>query len=268
MPSQDDHLQIGEFAELVGLSVAQLRRYDRLQLLTPQGRSASGYRYYSSGQTGAARVIALLRSLDMPIADVRRVLAGLAEPERRARFAAHRERLEARLEEVRLLLDAVDRFTQQEDQTTVHPEPATWLHAIPRLPVSDIDRSVDYYEQSLGLRVAWQTTDRSITAIASGVIELFFLVPWPGSGPVPAQALYVYVDDPDCLCAELEAAGATVIDPVASRPSGMRDFVVLDPDGHRFTLGRGEERLREVADYYGLQPDDMAVDPAWLDPRR
>ena len=27
----------------------------------------------------------------------------------------------------------------------------------------------------------------------------------------------------------------------------MRDFVVTDPDGHRFTLGRGEEKLREVA---------------------
>lgn len=268
MASPEDQLQIGEFAELVGLSVPQLRRYDRLQLLTPQGRSAAGYRYYSSGQTGAARVIALLRSLDMPIAEVRRVLAGLTEPERRALLAAHRERLEARLEEVRLLLDAVDRIMQQEDQTTMLTEPATWLHAIPRLPVSDIGRSVSYYEQALGLRVAWQTTDRHLTAVASGVIELFFLVPWPGPGPVPAQALYVYVDDPDRLCAELQQAGAHVTDPVASRPSGMRDLVVLDPDGHRFTLGRGEERLREVADHYGLEPDEIAVDPAWLDPRR
>jgi hypothetical protein len=43
-------LQIGEFAELVGLSVPQLRRYDRLRLLEPATRSAdSRYRYYSPG---------------------------------------------------------------------------------------------------------------------------------------------------------------------------------------------------------------------------
>ncbi len=50
-----DRLNIGEFAELVGLSVPQLRRYDRLRLLEPAGRSDSGYRYYTRGQTGAAR---------------------------------------------------------------------------------------------------------------------------------------------------------------------------------------------------------------------
>ena len=76
----DDHSgrwQIGQFAELVGLSIPQLRRYDRLRLLEPESREAqSGYRYYTRGQTGAARAIALLRSLDMPIADIRRILAG------------------------------------------------------------------------------------------------------------------------------------------------------------------------------------------------
>ena len=73
---QSGRLRIGEFAELVGLSIPQLRRYDRLQLLKPAARSAeSGYRYYSSGQTGAARVIALLRSMDMPIHEIRRVVS-------------------------------------------------------------------------------------------------------------------------------------------------------------------------------------------------
>jgi hypothetical protein len=79
----------------------------------------------------------------------------------------------------------------------------------------------------------------------------------------------VYVEDPDALCAEYLQAGADVIDPVASRPYGMRDFVVRDPDGHRFTIGRGEETLREIADHYGLGSDDeIAVDPEWLARRK
>lgn len=63
MNSDDGRLTIGAFGELVGLSVPQLRRYDRLDLLTPDGRTDAGYRTYSTGQTGAGRAIALLRSM-------------------------------------------------------------------------------------------------------------------------------------------------------------------------------------------------------------
>lgn len=266
---QGQRWQIGQFAELVGLSIAQLRRYDRLRLLQPDGRDAqSGYRYYTRGQTGAARVIALLRSLDMPIADIRRVLAGTGDAERRRLFRAHRARLEARLDEVRRLLDAVDAMTLEDPMTVDAPiDPTTWLHLMPKLPVTDMDRSIAYYREALGFHLAWRTTDDRLAALASGEIEMLLLVRWTGDSPPPAQSAYVYVEDPDTLSAEYRLAGADIADPVASRPNGMRDFVVRDPDGHRFTLGRGEQRLREVADQYGLTPETIAVDPRWLSPR-
>lgn len=135
---------------------------------------------------------------------------------------------------------------------------------MPHLPVCNIDRSVAYDQEALGFRLAWQTTDGKLSALASGSIELLLLVPWDGDGPPPAQSAYVYVEDPDSLCAEYQQAGATIVDAVASRPYGMRDFVVSDPDGHRFTLGRGEDSLREVADYYGLDSDEIITDPDWL----
>ncbi len=263
---EEDRLLIGEFAELVGLSVPQLRRYDRLRLLEPAGRSAdSGYRYYSRGQTGAARVIALLRSMDMPIADIRRVLAGAGDAERQEILLRHRGRLEARLDEVRRLVEAVDSMTG-EDTPNVDgsTQVSGWLHLMPRIPVSDMDRSIAYYQDALGLRLAWRTADDSLAAMASGDIEVVLLVPWSGASEPPAQSAYVYVEDPDALCAEYQQAGADVVEPVASRAYGMRDFVVRDPDGHRFTLGRGEERMRDVADYFGLAPDEIAVDPDWL----
>lgn len=43
----------------------------------------------------------------------------------------------------------------------------------------------------------------------------------------------------------------------------MRDFVVRDLDGHLFTLGRAEERLREVGAFSGLTAKEIKVD---LDP--
>src|SRR5436190_1446151 len=269
MGGDRDRLQIGEFADLVGLSIPQLRRYDRLRLLEPAGRSDAGYRYYSRGQTGAARVIALLRSMDMPLADVRRILSGAVDEERQQLFRDHRARLEARLDEVRRLLEAVDALTQ-EDATTMNAQTqlSSWLHLMPRLPVRDIERSISYYQEALGFRLAWRTADGHLAALASGEIEVLLLVPWTADSPPPAQSAYVYVEDPDSLCAEYQQAGADVVEPVASRPYGMRDFVVRDLDGHRFTLGRGEETLREVADQYGLTADEIAVDPPWLDRRK
>lgn len=265
MHDERDSLQIGDFAALVGLSIPQLRRYDRMQLLEPEGRSEAGYRRYGTGQTGTARIISLLRSIDVPIADIRRVLGGIADDERQQLFADHRTRLEARLDEVRRLLDAVDSLTKDEPMTTDPPtEVSSWLHVMARIPVSSMQRSIDYYQEALGLRLAWQTSDGHLSAIASGAIEVLLLVPWQGDGAPPSHSAYVYVEDPDSLFEEYQAAGGVVIEPVATRPSGMRDFTACDPDGHRFTLGCGTEALRDVADHYGLDPEEIAVDPAWL----
>lgn len=266
MSDEDDQLHIGAFGELVGLSVPQLRHYDRLDLLVPDGRSESGYRLYSGGQTGAGRAIALLRSMDMPIADIRQLLAGAQEAERQELFRAHRARLEARLDETRQLLDAVDSHTKDNPMTSLDTatDLSAWLHVMPHIPVTDLDRSAQYYEGALGLRVAWRTIDGTLAAVASGDIEMFFLTLWTGDGPPPVRSAYVYVEDPDSRCTEYEQAGATIVEPVGSRPSGMRDFTLTDPDGHRFTLGRGEERLRELAAHYGMTADEIAVNPDWI----
>lgn len=195
----------------------------------------------------------------------RRILAGAGEAERRQILRDHRGRLEARLDEVRRLLAAVGAVTEQVDADhDARTDLSAWLHVMPRLPVSDLGRSIAYYEEALGFRLAWRTADGSLAALASGWIEMLLLVPWPERARPPAQSAYVYVEDPDALCAEYLEAGADVIDQVASRQYGMRDFTVQDPDGHRFTLGKGEDRLRDVAGCFGLSPDEIAVDPSWL----
>lgn len=149
-----------------------------------------------------------------------------------------------------------------------HTQLSSWLHLMPRLPVSDMERSIGYYQEALGFRLGWRTADGGLAALYSGHIEIVLLVPCAGDGSPPPHSAYVYVEDPDSLCTEYQQAGADVVEWVASRPYGMRDFVVQDPDGHRFRLGRGEERLRDVADHYGLAPNEIQVDPAWLERRK
>jgi DNA-binding transcriptional MerR regulator len=95
-------LSIGEFARLTRLSVRTLRRYHDGGLLEPASIDpASGYRYYTGDQIPVAQVIHRLRELDVPLADVRRIL-GADDPAVRAELlAGHLRRVEAELERTR-----------------------------------------------------------------------------------------------------------------------------------------------------------------------
>ncbi len=69
-------LAIGSFARASSLSLKALRLYDQLGILRPwHVDAASNYRYYHQDQLAAARLIRMLRQIDMPLATIRHVLA-------------------------------------------------------------------------------------------------------------------------------------------------------------------------------------------------
>lgn len=70
-----DLLAIGAFARRTRLSLKALRLYAELGLLPPaQVDVETGYRYYTLEQVERARLIGLLRRLEMPLARIGRVL--------------------------------------------------------------------------------------------------------------------------------------------------------------------------------------------------
>jgi protein phosphatase len=70
-------LTIGEFARQAGLSQKALRLYDELGLLAPARVDEwSGYRYYAPDQLERARLVAWLRRLGMPLAQIGPVVDG------------------------------------------------------------------------------------------------------------------------------------------------------------------------------------------------
>ena len=88
-------LTVGDFSRATHLSV-KTRHYHQVGLLEPATVNPdTGYRYYSAGQIPAAQVIRRLRDLEMPVADVKAVLAAPDAPARNALIAAHLNRLEA-----------------------------------------------------------------------------------------------------------------------------------------------------------------------------
>lgn len=86
-----DMLTIGAFAKACRLSPKALRLYDELDLLRPARVDPdTGYRYYAVAQLERARLVAWLRRVGMPLADIRRVCSlgpGAAAVEIRAYWA-------------------------------------------------------------------------------------------------------------------------------------------------------------------------------------
>jgi DNA-binding transcriptional MerR regulator len=76
MTAQPVQMTTGEFSRRSQLSLKALRLYDRLGLLRPAAVDGhNGYRRYDESQLFTARLIVLLRSLDMPLSDVARVVS-------------------------------------------------------------------------------------------------------------------------------------------------------------------------------------------------
>jgi DNA-binding transcriptional MerR regulator len=76
MTGQAGLMTTGEFSRRSQLSIKALRLYDRVGLLPPAVvDERNGYRGYDESQLFTARLIVLLRSLDMPLQEVARVVA-------------------------------------------------------------------------------------------------------------------------------------------------------------------------------------------------
>jgi DNA-binding transcriptional MerR regulator len=71
-----EEISIGEFARRARLSVKALHLYDELGVLVPARVDGnSGYRYYEVTQLDDARLVAMLRQLDFPLAAIKELVA-------------------------------------------------------------------------------------------------------------------------------------------------------------------------------------------------
>jgi DNA-binding transcriptional MerR regulator len=69
-------ISIGEFARRTRLSLKALRLYDKRGVLVPaRVDQASGYRYYDTAQLEQARLVVMLRELQLPLKAVKELLA-------------------------------------------------------------------------------------------------------------------------------------------------------------------------------------------------
>lgn len=104
------------------------------------------------------------------------------------------------------------------------------------VPASDIKRSREFYERTLGIEAddtvpsrLYFHCDGFIVALIERAIEAHG--ERPSLHPFPDN-LYFATDDLDAAFSRATAAGATITSPIEKRPWGEQSFYCTDPDGH------------------------------------
>lgn len=102
---------------------------------------------------------------------------------------------------------------------------------VPELPVADVERAQRHYRDALGFEIGWLYGGGEMGAVSRGNVAIFFRKRTP---PFEAEVHWVFAEDLDATYDELRSSGAKIVDPLETKPWGMRQFTVEDLDGHRF----------------------------------
>lgn len=102
-------ISIGRFAGLTGISANTLRRYDEVGLLSAAfADPLTGYRLYAIEQLDDGILIRLLRDLDVPLDEVKSLMAAVGPDDVRAAPVHHRKRIVERHAELERILARID----------------------------------------------------------------------------------------------------------------------------------------------------------------
>jgi len=102
---------------------------------------------------------------------------------------------------------------------------------VPELPVADVERAQQHYRDALGFEVGWLYPGKDIGAVSRGDVVIFFRRRKP---PFEPAVHWVFAEDIDASYRELKSSGANIVEPLETKPWGLRQFTVADVDGNRF----------------------------------
>ena len=107
----DEHYQIGEVAESVGLSLRTIRYYEEIGLVEPSGRTEGGFRLYTDSDVDRLRLVKALKPVGMSLETMGELLEAA---DRAAGSSDDRSEAKSRLEAV--LAVAKERCDQLEER--------------------------------------------------------------------------------------------------------------------------------------------------------
>jgi DNA-binding transcriptional MerR regulator len=250
-------ISIGEFARRSRLSLKALRLYDERGVLVPSRvDQASGYRYYDTAQLDEARLVVMLRQLQLPLAAVKELLA--CDPaDAAARIAEHWRDAETAHDARRDLADyLVDRLL---GKRSVMYEVAT--REMPERSLLCLKRNVDQQGAwALGKEFIAILRERPLPRM-EGREGAWFVIYW---GEVSADS-----DGPVECCKPVPEAEAHALAEhypeltLRTEPAHSEAFVALGPYTGENTVQwqLASEALRAWAQEQGIEDERLTLKP-------
>jgi uncharacterized glyoxalase superfamily protein PhnB len=122
----------------------------------------------------------------------------------------------------------------------------------PNLVVASVERSLEFYTNTLGFERGMTVPDASpfvFAAVTSGPVEIFFndaaaaVKEYPAFSGRPigvTGTLYIEVEGVNALHDQLKST-VKIVMPIVTQFYGMREFAIEDPDGYVITFAERVE---------------------------
>ena len=113
--------------------------------------------------------------------------------------------------------------------------------AVPEIPVTDIDRALEYYERNLGFHIDWGGAGGGIAGISKGECRMFltdrdFRTQHGNAAPV---MVWLNLDSKEAVDEQYKswnAGGARIVSPPESKPWKLHEFTAADLDGNLYRV--------------------------------
>jgi MerR family transcriptional regulator, thiopeptide resistance regulator len=148
-----------EFAERAGVTVRTLHHYDRLELLSPSGRTEAGYRLYGDRDLVRLEQILALKFIGFPLQEIRRLLKRDAKD---LPSALRRQR--TLILEKRRLLDLAVEAIQRAETAAASGELADWEAIKKIIEVIHMQDTMDWAKKYYSEQALESLANRTVSA--------------------------------------------------------------------------------------------------------
>ena len=124
-------------------------------------------------------------------------------------------------------------------ESSVDAKPVTHsinAQPVPELPVADVERAQQHYRDTLGFEIGWLTPGKEIGSVSRTGVVIFLR---KKEQSFEAAIHWVFAEDIDASYQELHSLGAKIVEPLETKPWGIRQFTVADLDGNLFYFHAG-----------------------------
>lgn len=250
--NKERYISTGEFAKLAGVTKHTLFYYDEIGLFSPEIKMENGYRRYSFAQLEVFDVIYMLRSLDMPLDEIREYMRNRSPKRLLELFRKEEKIIEAQIYSLRQMKDWIrkkqeciqDTLDAQWDIISVKREPVRYLiqaevgQADDRTWAVEIGNLLDYCEKN-GIKSPYAIGYRqNLEDIQNGIFDNY-------------HVFYEMLD---------KKPGKVMC---SIKPEG--NYIVAYHRGKWQNLGETYGRILEFAKKEGIQPGAYFYEDSLLD---